>query len=465
MWEIFSLQLADYLKSLRLHIGLVLTVFLMVANGFVYTNKYAQETRDYNDVMVAFLSKHLNRYRNAWRLSRSSTVAMKKPLRIQFVSEGGQSETPNTRSTMVTFLKNPHKGVRSNYKLPEFTFIDWEFIVKVVLGFLAIILVYDSISGDRERGTLKLVLSNSVPRRKVFLARFLAAFAILAFCLVIGAVISLIIVIRGIPLRGSDWVRIGFFLVLSFVYFALMVLIGMMVSSLSRGSITSLVMLLLVWVTFVAAVPGVAMLLGRALRPLPSSSKVRAEIEAAKDKRTISREYRARDAAWRDIRAARADNYAKERRALEIDRKHHEMISNIYADFLHRKFSQRRLVQGISYISPAMVFGFCGQSILGTGFLRDQEYERQTREYRNTLARFMAEFDARDPESPHLLFGSVPYMTSKPLDPNQVPRFSEKEVPIYAGFKDGMYGIILLLVEVVAVLMIGIRSFDRYDVT
>ncbi len=464
MWEVFSFQLVGHLKSLRLHIGLVLTAFLMLTNGLVYTSKYAQEVRDYNDVMVDFLSKHLNRHRGVWDLSRRSTVAVKKPLRVQFVSEGGQSETPNSRSTMVIYLKNPHRSIRSNYKLSDFTFIDWEFVVKVVLGFLAIILAYDSISGDRERGTLKLILSNAIPRHKVFLARFLAAFTILTFCLAIGAVVSLAIVIRSIPLQGSDWIRIGFFIVLSFVYLAFMVLTGMMVSSLSRSSIASLVILLLVWVVLIAVIPGVAMLLGRALRPLPNSSEVRAEIEAAKDKRAISKEYKARDAAWRDIRAAKADSYEKERRALEIDRKHYSMVEKIYVDFLHRKFGQRRLVQEISYISPAMVFGFCGQSVLGTGFLRDQEYERQTREYRDTLKKFLTEFDAKDPESPHLLFGSVPYMTGTPLEPEQVPRFSEKEVSIDEGFTDGVYGIMLLLIEIVAVFMIGVLSFDRRDV-
>jgi len=46
-----------------------------------------------------------------------------------------------------------------------FRFIDLEFIFKVVLSLFAVLLGYDAISGEKERGTLRLSFSNALPRR------------------------------------------------------------------------------------------------------------------------------------------------------------------------------------------------------------------------------------------------------------------------------------------------------------
>ena len=45
-----------------------------------------------------------------------------------------------------------------------FRFIDFTFIVQVVLSLFAILFTYDTINGERESGTLKLAFSNAVPR-------------------------------------------------------------------------------------------------------------------------------------------------------------------------------------------------------------------------------------------------------------------------------------------------------------
>ena len=48
--------------------------------------------------------------------------------------------------------------------LAVFRFLDLTFIIQVVLSLFAILLTYDSISGEREQGTLQLTFANAVPR-------------------------------------------------------------------------------------------------------------------------------------------------------------------------------------------------------------------------------------------------------------------------------------------------------------
>ena len=51
--------------------------------------------------------------------------------------------------------------------------IDFTTVVAILLSFLAIVLGYDAICGERERGTLQLLLANSVPRSTVVLGKLI----------------------------------------------------------------------------------------------------------------------------------------------------------------------------------------------------------------------------------------------------------------------------------------------------
>ena len=57
--------------------------------------------------------------------------------------------------------------------LSIFLAVDVIFVFKIVLSALAILFAYNTISGEREDGTLKLVLSNPVPRDALVLGKYL----------------------------------------------------------------------------------------------------------------------------------------------------------------------------------------------------------------------------------------------------------------------------------------------------
>ncbi|RPH35554.1 hypothetical protein EHM92_05985, partial [bacterium] len=52
-----------------------------------------------------------------------------------------------------------------------FRFLDLDFTFQIVLSLLAILFAYDSVNGEKERGTLRLALSNAVPRHLYITAK------------------------------------------------------------------------------------------------------------------------------------------------------------------------------------------------------------------------------------------------------------------------------------------------------
>ena len=53
--------------------------------------------------------------------------------------------------------------------------MDWGFIIGYVLSLIALLFTFDSISHEREQGTLRLMFANSIPRHTVLIGKFLGA--------------------------------------------------------------------------------------------------------------------------------------------------------------------------------------------------------------------------------------------------------------------------------------------------
>ena len=64
--------------------------------------------------------------------------------------------------------------------MPDFIKIDWGFVTAVLLSFMGILFTFNSISGEQEQGTLRLMLANSISRNTVICGKFIGAFFTIA---------------------------------------------------------------------------------------------------------------------------------------------------------------------------------------------------------------------------------------------------------------------------------------------
>ncbi len=102
-----------------------------------------------------------------------------------------------------------------------FRFLDLEFMFQIVLSLFAVLLGYDAISGEKERGTLKLSFANSVPHYKYILGKIIGSLAALAVPLLVALSIGcLILPVLGVPLSGDDWMRLALVIATGLLYFA-----------------------------------------------------------------------------------------------------------------------------------------------------------------------------------------------------------------------------------------------------
>ncbi len=144
--------------------------------------------------------------------------------------------------------------------LASFFSIDFADIAAIVFSLLALIFSYDAFTREKEDGTLKLQMSNSLGRSTCLAGKLLGIFftllPVLVFSFLLGAV--LVLLSPGVSFSAVEWGRIALLFAASLLYLAVFVFIGVLVSARSRSSVTSLVVCLFLWVFFVFLIPGLS---------------------------------------------------------------------------------------------------------------------------------------------------------------------------------------------------------------
>jgi ABC-type transport system involved in multi-copper enzyme maturation permease subunit len=287
-----------------------------------------------------------------------------------------------------------------------FRFVDFTFIVQVVLSLFAILFTYDSINGERESGTLKLTLSNAVPRARYVLAKFVGSWVGLTVPILIPILLSvLIVILLGIPMSEGGWAKLATLLAVSILYFTFFVALGIFVSSVTRRSSVSFLILLVTWVTLVLIVPRAATMAAGQIVHVDSV----AEVDARKDRFATDRwnNYRSERMRLNEeretltssmteeeaeaFRSANRDRWVQEEEDLRQEtmeaigafaRKLDEERNN-------QKAAMQRVAFSLSRFSPASSYQIAAMNLAGTNVELKARYETAMHDYHKAFTTFV----------------------------------------------------------------------------
>ena len=185
MWHIAKRELYDNLNSLRFALATVLLLGLMLTNAAVYLHEQPKRIQRYNTSISESLTDLTARADSLYTLAQEGPgLLYKKPSSLRFCAEGGETFFPNVVGG--AFLWSISGGLRGFWRLnypsatpnlkdirPKVTEVDWAFIIGYVLSLIALLFTFDAVSGEREHGTLRLMLANPIPRHTVLIGKFL----------------------------------------------------------------------------------------------------------------------------------------------------------------------------------------------------------------------------------------------------------------------------------------------------
>lgn len=249
-------ELLDNLMTFRFAVAVFIMLLLVVANTAVLIKDHerrlaghkteVQKSRNYmsEGKTYSVIELHVDRPPNP--LSIFNTGLDKRLGNEIWVYYG---HIPTLWDAEKHSSQNPFMNILSS--------IDIVFIFQGVLSLLALIFAYDTLAGEYERGTLRLVLTHSVSRGHILLAKYISAMV----CLLVPTVMSLILALillttsPSFSLSMQDFLRIGGIMVASTAYLSVFYLIGMLISSMTRRTSTALMLSMFVWGFLVLVYP------------------------------------------------------------------------------------------------------------------------------------------------------------------------------------------------------------------
>ena len=435
--------------SLRFALSLLLILILMVVNGVVFNSKYKAALEDYS-AEVNDMQRGLREAGSpsgiAGEEGQKKWNIYKHPNSIIFCAEGGSRDFPNSVRLTVNQIAGTEIRTRRNFMLPGFADMDWVYIFGIVLSFVAVLFTFDSISGERERGTLALILSNSIPRHTLLLGKYLGAIVSLLLPFSLGMLLNLLfLTAAGMPLQGGDWLKLSTIALISLLYISVFVLLGLLVSSFNSNSPISLLLLLLVWMLFVSGIPNASPILSRAIYKIPTTTEIQSKMKNAADE--VFDRY-TRDNIGSIGRSVPYNPALAEstRRWTFMRKEMVEAKQNIRRQHFNRSLQQAKLALNIARLSPVVTYRFAVEALADTGWKRHERFIKQAERYREELAEFIKSEDLKDKNSLRLhAYLEGAYLSSQKVTPNSIPIFSEKPIPFHQAVADAMLDIILLV--------------------
>jgi len=397
--NIIKKEIQETITSPKFVITFIICTILILLSVFTGISAYRAEQKEYSAAIV--LNKKNLESATDYQVLANQGIKINRPPQVLSSIVSGVSEAIGRVAT-VNYINDPSlfdSKYESNPVFSIFGALDLTFIVRIVLSLFAILFTYDVIVGEKERGTLKLILSNQIPRDRLLMGKVVGGYISLLISLIIPLILGLLILLiyPNISMSGQDWVRLFIMVLIYFLYLSVFFTLGLLVSARTNKSATSFLVLLFIWVIFVTVIPKISILAAAQLDPIPSVH----EITAKKDGFLLQTQEEAilRNRQWGKEHSPKTveeqNRYPEELKKFldEIRKWASSRVEEYYGaldrDYQLRKRSQEKLAINLSRISPASALMFSTMSLARTGLDEHDRFLASLHSYKSVFSKWV----------------------------------------------------------------------------
>ena len=272
-----------------------------------------------------------------------------------------------------------------------FRFLDLNFMFQIILSLFAILFCYNAINGEKEKGTLRLMFSNSLPRDKFILGKTIGSSMSLIIPLLIPILLGcLLLTLMGIPMSEQDWFKLALILSTGLLLFGVFINLSVFLSSITQNSSHSFLLLLVIWIMSVLVIPKASvMIAGRAVN-LPSIDEVNSK--KSRYAQQLNKENFKKLSGFKTDKKGpdifkEFQNFM-EKNNDERDEKMKSFTEKLNVERRNRQEVQENLAFSIARISPSASFELASGNLAGTSLDLVREYRDQAANYQNVFAKF-----------------------------------------------------------------------------
>lgn len=477
--HIFLKELQLYLLNRSMIFTWILIIVLFLLNAFTsifyyrdLQNKHAEiviknnqilefdtESGFNKELMSLFTGQPFERINTLSDLTSLSQKISNPPSSLVFMSATSSGLLPDGVS--MRYFKEPEFASISKYNpyVNPYLSIDWTTVMIYIISFFCICFSYNAFSGEREEGTLKLMLSNGLSRSSIIIAKFLGLLTIFIIPLLLGIIICCIMfeISSAFNMGLTEYAKIAYFFGVSVLVICFTVLMGFLVSALTQKSYVSLILCLVCWTLMVIVIPNVSWIISQQMDKIPPEANIQQEIrQQINDLKDCYSGWQGNNIP-EELVLARKDC---------MDRQTN-IHNSLWGSYHNMQFEQTHKAIGISKISPFGLFRFLGDQISGNNFYGYSSFFEQVKNYQLTYRDYIVSKDMADTASRHLICNDDlvrQYMSQQNINPAEVPKFSARSVSFGQIITNSLGDIAILCFWMIGLFVFTFVAFIKYDV-
>jgi ABC-type transport system involved in multi-copper enzyme maturation permease subunit len=503
VWTIAKKEFHDNLFTFRFSFGSLILILLVLAITLASIKNY----KDLNKEYMFSIQEAEKKLKENRVYSTIEYVAIKPPEILSILNIGVTNRLGNL--VLISRMQVPYpekKYAKENPLLNIFSSLDLTLAYNIVISLLAMLFTFDAISGEKDSGTLRLLLSQRVSRFKIILGKYLGNIFTLALSFLLSLFVVFTVIMVYFPNLGKEnWLRIFVFALFTLLYISIFLIMGLALSSLTKKPSHTLISCLLLWIFLVIIVPNLSTYFATIIKYVPLEKSIEPKIKEIDD------QTREKFNTWYELNRSpmtysggisgggegkvwlvsadqNAINYYKKYFSFTepLYKKRADEIWKIKQDYYLLLKRQGKLAAFLNRISPTGLYQETVELISKTGVLNYERFIQQATLYRESIfnyfhskdvfnsLRFFTVMEERDilpaeeyaKRSPWRKPDGSYYKIQdfSPLDLSDFPRFEyQKE-----RMSDNLAGVISLFIVFIVintVLFIGSAvAFNFYDV-
>ena len=278
-------EIMHHILSVRFIALLLMCALLIPLTLSISYRKHRQSLTDYQESVNRSRSEAKVNPPNAQDPDVEVSKLFLKPMPLSVFANGLEEVLP-------THLGMTRNGIRPGstalaqaplaYVLGN---LDFLFIVGTVFSLLALLFTFDAVAGEREAGTLRINLSNPVPRDVFLWSKLIGGYVVFVLPFLVSFLLGLLLIVwQGFPLGELKIAMPVLSLTLvSLLYIAVFFAIGVVISTYLDNAKTALIVAFTFWVFAVLIAPRGAFVIAKLVAPTRTQQTVYMEKTALRN--------------------------------------------------------------------------------------------------------------------------------------------------------------------------------------
>ena len=276
--------------------------------------------------------------------------------------------------------------------------LDFLFVVGTVFSLLALLFTFDAVAGEREAGTIRITLANSLPRDLLLWSKLIGGYLVFVVPFLVSFLFGLLLLVwQGFPLGESDISsRVLSLTLVSLLYIGVFFAIGTVISTYLDSAKTALIIAFTIWVFAVLITPRIGFLAAKIIAPTRTSQSVYMEKTAMRDnfdaelseiKKKIVMETPSDERGMRVIAGEVANKIDERMKPFEAKyrQKFQDHTNKLDRDSKRETERQEQVGETLSRITPTSSLIYLATNLTQTGKRHRRNYFQAGERYYNEL--------------------------------------------------------------------------------